>query len=167
MLETIELKLPLDQEELAQLWLREVGGLLFGMFDSMASAGTDARELPGRIWRHHRLMDQARGLSSNGSPSPGARHSTIWRTIQERVNEYDGLLTPTLGGLPVPNAGDSQEAFGFCCVSGRPVERCIGWWFTRFFNFYRSPQRLPCRQANGEFLQVRLQIVGRRLPMSR
>ena len=64
-LETIELKLPLDQEELAQLWLREVGGLYLGMFDSMASAGTDLLanfpdDIPEPI---HRMLDQARGLT--------------------------------------------------------------------------------------------------------
>ena len=36
--------------------------------------------------------------------------STIWRTIQGVFNEYDGLLTPTVGGLPVPNAGDGRDA---------------------------------------------------------
>jgi amidase len=161
--EEVELKLPLDQEELAQLWLREVGVLYLDMFDSMASAGTDLlRTCPDDVPEPiHRMVDQARSSTVLDLRHDDARRTSIWRTIQSVFNEYDGLLTPTVGALPVPNAGDGRT-LGPATVQGRPVERCIGWCLTHPFNFTGHPAASVPAGQSSEGLPVGLQIVGRR-----
>ena len=162
-IEEIELKLPLDQEQLAQLWLREIGGLYVDMFDSMASRGNDLLkncpdDIPEPI---HRMVDEARGLTVLDLRHDDARRTSVWRTIQGVFNEYDGLVTPTVGALPVPNAGDGRT-LGPATVHGRPVERSIGWCLTHPFNFTGHPAASVPAGLSSEGLPVGLQVVGRR-----
>ena len=159
----VGLQLPFDQDELAQLWLRQVGVLYLDMFDAMANAGTDLLtnnpgDIPDVI---HRMVEQARGSSVLELRHDDARRTLIWRAIQEVFNQYDGLITPTVGALPVPNASDGRT-LGPATVDGRPVERCIGWCLTHPFNFTGHPAAsVPAGQSPAG-LPVGVQIVGRR-----
>lgn len=159
----IELKLPLDQMELAQLWCREVAVMYVELFDSLASSGrdllTDFREdIPEPI---HRMVDQGRRSSVLDLRHDDALRTTIWRTLQTVFHEYDVLLTPTLGTSPVPNAADGGT-LGPATVCGRPVERCIGWCLTHPFNFTGHPAASVPAGLSAQGLPVGLQIVGRR-----
>jgi amidase/aspartyl-tRNA(Asn)/glutamyl-tRNA(Gln) amidotransferase subunit A len=162
-IEEIDVRLPLDQEELAQLWLREVGVLYLEMFDAMAANGPDlfaefAEDVPPPV---HAMVEQARRASALDIRRDDALRTQVWRTIQGVFQEYDGLLTPTVGSLPVPNAADGTT-LGPAEVDGRPVERCIGWCLTHPFNFTGHPAAsAPAGQTPGG-LPVGLQIVGRR-----
>ena len=159
----VGLQLPFDQDELAQLWLRQVGVLYLDMFDAMANAGTDLLtnnpgDIPDVI---HRMVEQARGSTVLELRHDDARRTLIWRAIQEVFNQYDGLITPTVGALPVPNASDGQT-LGPATVDGRTVERCIGWCLTHPFNFTGHPAAsVPAGQSPAG-LPVGVQIVGRR-----
>jgi amidase/aspartyl-tRNA(Asn)/glutamyl-tRNA(Gln) amidotransferase subunit A len=162
-IEEIEVRLPLDQEELAQLWLRQVGVIYLELFDAMAKNGPDlladfADDVPADV---HAMVDMARRASAFDLRRDDALRSQVWRTIQGVFAEYHGLLTPTVGGLPVLNAADGTT-HGPAVVDGRPVEPCIGWCLTHPFNFTGHPAAsMPAGQtANG--LPVGVQVVGRR-----
>jgi Asp-tRNA(Asn)/Glu-tRNA(Gln) amidotransferase A subunit family amidase len=163
MIEDVEARLPLDQDELAALWLREVGVLYLEMFEGMAAGGLDllARfpdDIPEPI---HKMVESARRASALDVRRDEILRTKIWRSIQEIFSKYDGLLTPTLGALPVINA-ENGNTLGPTVINGRPVEPCIGWCLTHPFNFTgHSAASVPAgRTANG--LPVGLQVVGRR-----
>ena len=162
-IDEITAKLPLDQDELAQLWCREVGVLYLEMFDGMAQSGTDllaefADDVPAPI---HAMVDEARRATALDLRRDDTLRSGVWRAIQKIFAEYHGLLTPTVGSLPVPNAGDGST-LGPDTVDGRTVERCIGWSLTHPFNFTGHPAASVPAGRTPDGLPVGLQVVGRR-----
>jgi amidase/aspartyl-tRNA(Asn)/glutamyl-tRNA(Gln) amidotransferase subunit A len=162
-IEEIDVQLPLDQEDLAQLWLRQVGVLYLELFDTMAKNGPDlladfADDVPPAV---HAMIESARRASASDLRRDDALRSQVWRTIQGVFAEYHGLLTPTLGALPVPNAADGTT-LGPAAVDGRAVERCIGWCLTHPFNFTGHPAASVPAGQTADGLPVGLQVVGRR-----
>jgi amidase/aspartyl-tRNA(Asn)/glutamyl-tRNA(Gln) amidotransferase subunit A len=162
-IDEIELELPLDQSELAQLWCREVGVMYLEFFDSWARGGCDLLadfrdDVPEPI---HAMVAEARRSTVLDLRRDDGLRSVIWRTIQSAFRDYDGLLTPTLGALPVPNTSDGGT-LGPATVNGRPVERCIGWCLTHPFNLTGHPAAsVPAGLSSGG-LPVGLQVAGRR-----
>ncbi|MEX2317559.1 MAG: amidase [Pirellulales bacterium] len=162
-IEEIDVRLPLNQEELAQLWLRQVGVIYMELFDTMAKNGPDlltdfADDVPPAV---HAMIDMARRASASDLRRDDALRSQVWRTIQGVFAEYHGLLTPTVGALPVPNATDGAT-LGPAVVDGRAVERCIGWCLTHPFNFTGHPAASVPAGQTADGLPVGLQVVGRR-----
>jgi amidase/aspartyl-tRNA(Asn)/glutamyl-tRNA(Gln) amidotransferase subunit A len=162
-IDEIDIRLPLDQHELAQLWLRQIGVMYLEMFDATAQNGPDllsdfADDIPSPV---HAIVEQARSASALDCRRDETLRTQVWRTIQAIFAEYHGLLTPTVGALPVPNAADGTTS-GPTSVAGRPVEPCIGWCLTHPFNFTGHPAAsVPAGQDRGG-LPVGLQVVGRR-----
>ncbi len=162
-IDEIAVELPLDQDQLAQLWCRQVGVLYLEMFDSMAKFGPNlltefADDIPAPI---HAMVDQARRTTALDLRRDDTLRSGVWRAIQKIFAEYHGLLTPTVGSLPVTNAVDGQT-LGPETVNGRPIERCIGWCLTHPFNFTGHPAASVPAGQTADGLPVGLQIVGRK-----
>jgi amidase/aspartyl-tRNA(Asn)/glutamyl-tRNA(Gln) amidotransferase subunit A len=162
-IEDIDVNLPLDQDELAALWCREVGAMYLEMFDSMSRGGRDllgdsADDIPRPI---HAMVDRARHATVLDLRHDNLQRSGVWREIQRVFRNYDGLLTPTLGALPVPNAADGAT-LGPATVNGRQVERCIGWCLTHPFNFTGHPAASVPAGQTPDGLSVGLQVVGGR-----
>ena len=164
MVDEVAFRLPLDQDELAALWLRQVGVLYLEMFDGMAQGGLDllrdfSDDVPAPI---HAMVDAARRTSALQVRRDELRRTAVWRAVQEMFANYDVLLTPTVGALPVLNADDGRTQ-GPRSVNGRPVEPCIGWCLTHPFNFTGHPAAsVPAGLSTGG-LPVGIQVVGRRL----
>jgi amidase/aspartyl-tRNA(Asn)/glutamyl-tRNA(Gln) amidotransferase subunit A len=161
--EEVDIKLPLDQNELAALWCRQVGAMYLEMFDSMSRGGPRllqdfADDIPAPI---HAMVDAAQSATALDLHRDDVLRSRIWREIQSVFRTYDGLLTPTLGALPVPNAVDGGT-LGPATVNGRPVERCIGWCLTHPFNFTGHPAASVPAGQTPDGLPVGLQVVGSR-----
>jgi amidase len=133
------------------------------MFDSMSRGGLNllrdfADDIPAPI---HEMVQAARKATALDLRRDDVRRSGVWREVQRVFCNFDGLLTPTLGALPVPNAADGAT-LGPATVDGRPVERCIGWCLTHPFNFTGHPAAsVPAGQTAGG-LPVGLQVVGGR-----
>lgn len=162
-IDEVDVRLPLDQEELAALWCRQVGVLYLEIFDGFASVGLDllgdfAEDIPPAI---HEMVERARRSSVLELRRDEALRTLVWRAIQKIFSEYHGLLTPTLGSLPVPNSDDGLT-LGPARVNGRAVERTIGWCLTHPFNFTGHPAASVPAGLTAEGLPVGLQIVGRR-----
>jgi amidase/aspartyl-tRNA(Asn)/glutamyl-tRNA(Gln) amidotransferase subunit A len=163
-IEDIDVRLPWDQDELAALWLRQVGALYLEMFDAMADGGLDLlNDFPDDIPEEiHAMVETARRTSALDVRRDEIRRSVIWRGVQEVFSRFDGLLTPTVGALPVVNA-ENGKTLGPASVNGRAVERCIGWCLTHPFNFTGHPAASVPAGLSESGLPVGLQVVGRRL----
>jgi amidase/aspartyl-tRNA(Asn)/glutamyl-tRNA(Gln) amidotransferase subunit A len=162
-IDEIDVTLPLDQEELASLWCREVGLLYLDMFEAMARGGRDllkdfADDIPPVI---HAMVDSARGASALDTRHDDTLRSGVWRAAQSIFANYDGLLTPTLSATPVPNASDGTT-LGPAQVNGRKVERCIGWCLTHPFNLTGHPAASVPAGQTPDGLPVGLQVVAGR-----
>jgi amidase/aspartyl-tRNA(Asn)/glutamyl-tRNA(Gln) amidotransferase subunit A len=159
----VEEHLPLDQDELAALWLREVGVLYLEMFNGMAAGGLDLlRNFPDDIPEPiHEMVESARHASALDVRRDEILRTKIWRSIQKIFSEYDGLLTPTLGALPVMNA-ENGNTLGPTVINGRPIEPCIGWCLTHPFNLTGHPAASVPAGLSASRLPVGLQVVGRR-----
>jgi amidase/aspartyl-tRNA(Asn)/glutamyl-tRNA(Gln) amidotransferase subunit A len=161
--EQLNLVLPISQDELAQLWLRQIGVLYLELFDTIAQQGPDLLtqfrdDIPEPI---HAMVEQARRFSALDVRHDEALRTMLWRSIQQAFDPYDIVLTPTVGALPVLNSSDGRT-MGPEMVCGRPVERCIGWCLTHPFNFTGHPAAsVPAGLSSGG-LPVGMQVIGRR-----
>lgn len=162
-IEEVDLKLPLDQMEIGQLWCREVSVMYLELFDMFATSGRDLlRDYPDDVPEPiHTLVDEARQSTVLDLRHDDARRSTIWRAIQSVFADYDVLLTPTVCCLPVPNVADGGT-LGPATVCGRPVERCIGWCMTHPLNLTGHPAASVPAGLSADGLPVGLQVVARR-----
>ncbi len=98
-IEYVDVMLPLNQDELARLWLRAVGLLYLEMFEAMAENGPNllrdfADDVPGEV---HALVASARRMSALDARRDEALRSQVWRTMQRVFEMYDIVLTPTVG----------------------------------------------------------------------
>ncbi|TWT36590.1 Acylamidase [Posidoniimonas corsicana] len=158
-----EIRLPLDQDELAELWVRQVGIAYLEMFDAMAAAGADVikahpDDIPDQI---QRMVDAARLASALDARRDEQRRTQVWQSVQGIFADCDILLTPTVGSLPVENAANGNT-LGPAAVDGKPVERSIGWCLTHPFNFTGHPAAsVPAGLTTGG-LPVGIQVVGKR-----
>jgi amidase/aspartyl-tRNA(Asn)/glutamyl-tRNA(Gln) amidotransferase subunit A len=162
-IDEVNVKLPLDQAELAALWCRQVGAMYLEMFDNMKHGGLDllrdfADDIPQPI---HEMVEAASHASALDVHRDDVLRSGVWRAVQAVFATYDGLLTPTVGALPVLNATDGVT-LGPVTVHGRSVERNIGWCLTHPFNFTGHPAASVPAGVTPEGLPVGLQIVAGR-----
>ncbi|WP_197528028.1 amidase [Posidoniimonas polymericola] len=161
--EAVDFRLPLDQAELADLWVRQVGRLYLGMFDAMEASGVDLlRERPDDIPEQiHAMVASARSETALQASRDDRQRTLVWQSLRSVFTNYDVLLTPTVGALPEPNGNDGAT-LGPATVAGRPVERLIGWCLTHPFNFTGHPAAsIPAGLSAGG-LPVGMQVVGRR-----
>jgi amidase/aspartyl-tRNA(Asn)/glutamyl-tRNA(Gln) amidotransferase subunit A len=89
-----------------------------------------------------------------------ALRSEVYDAIQAVFADYDLLVTPTVGALPVKNRDDGNTV-GPGEINGKAVDPLIGWCLTYPINFTGHPAAsIPAGLADG--LPVGMQIVGRR-----
>lgn len=161
--EEVDIRLPLDQNELAQLWLREVGVMYLEMFDAMAAGGLDLlRDAPHDIPEHvHRMVDHARRATVLSLRRDEAARSQVWRAVQALFAEYDALVTPTAAAMPTLNSDDGRT-LGPVTIGQRAVEPQIGWCLTHPFNFTGHPAASVPAGLSSSGLPVGLQVAARR-----
>jgi hypothetical protein len=88
-------------------------------------------------------------------------HTEIYEAIQQVLDDYDLLVTPTLACLPVDNAEDGNTV-GPSRINDVEVDPLIGWCLTYFVNFSGHPAAsIPAGLAEDR-LPVGMQLIGRR-----
>ncbi|MAE60780.1 MAG: amidase [Planctomycetaceae bacterium] len=161
--ETVDVKIRQLQQELADLWLRQMGVLYVDVMELFKHAGID-------LMADHRdeLSPQLIDLVELGHAQSARCHmkddwlrTEVCDAIEDVLTQHDLLVTPTLGVPPVPNARDGQT-LGPIEVDGRPTEPCIGWCLTHPVNFAGNPAASAPAGLTADNLPVGMQIIGRR-----
>ena len=160
--EQVDISLPHDHLEYADLWLRMIAPLNLGAVEGLRAAGID---LLGE-YRHTmppeyvRRVELGSRLTVSEVGRDQAMRTTVSDAVQGVLDRYDFLVTPTNSCMPVDNTDDG-DTMGPTHVAGVPVERLIGWCMTYFLNFTGHPAAsIPAGMAGG--LPVGMQIIGGR-----
>lgn len=152
--------LPCSQQELADLWRRQVGVFYAEFFAAMAGAGFSVRDedLPDEVLA---MTEYGRSASALDERRDQWLRTAVLNAIQDGLDKYDLLITPTVGCPPVENAA-SGGTQGPGEVAGVPTEQCIGWCLTHPVNFTGHPAASVPAGLTGDGLPVGLQIIGQR-----
>lgn len=160
--EEIEIEIPYDHLELADLWCRMIAPLNIATIEGLKEAGIDllGEHRDSMPPEYVRRIEEGYGLSVTDIGRDQAMRSVVSDAVQAAVDDYDFLVTPTVAAMPVDN-GDGGDTVGPSEVAGVAVERLIGWCMTYFLNFSGHPAAsIPAGMANG--LPVGMQIIGGR-----
>jgi amidase len=85
----------------------------------------------------------------------------VYDAIQQVLNRYDLIITPTVVSLPVDNTNDGNT-MGPTSINGIEVDPLIGWCLTYFTNFTGHPSASIPADLSKENLPIGMQIIGRR-----
>lgn len=154
--EQVNFALPIAQQELADLWVRQVGlGLAAELGDLPGEA---IEQLPPEplSWMHAARLRRALEVSADE-----VLRTRVLDAVEDLLEDFDVLACPTLTVPPVLNRTDGRTV-GPSEVGGRTVEPCIGWCMTHPFNFTGHPAASVPAGLTANGLPVGLQLVGRR-----
>lgn len=161
--EQVDITLPYDHLELADLWCRMIAPLNIGAIEGLKAAGIDllGEHRDSMPPEYVRRIEAGYGLSVTDLDRDQAMRTEVSDAVQGVVDDYDFLVTPTVSAMQVDNADDG-DTVGPREVAGVQVERLIGWCMTYFVNFSGHPAAsIPAGVVGGR-LPVGMQIIGGR-----
>ncbi|MDO8863793.1 amidase [Haliea sp. E1-2-M8] len=160
--EQVKVGIKRPQTELCDLWCRLITPLNVQGLEGFKAAGLDLlrdhrEDFPPEYLR---WIDAGPDMKMLDIANDQSIRTEIYDAIQGVLNNYDLLITPTLGCMPVDNANDGNT-LGPSEINGEPVDPLIGWCLTYLINFTGHPAAsIPAGLVNG--LPVGMQIIGKR-----
>jgi len=161
--EEVHIGLQVSQQELCDLWLKEMAVLYAAMaasfvFDGIDLLGDHVDHLSPQFAA---LIERGNTLSAVDYKLMDVLRTEVYDAFQNLFSKYDLLVCPTLSVLPFDNAADGNT-LGPSAVNGQAVDSTIGWCLTYPFNFTGHPVASVPAGLSHTGLPVGLQIVGRR-----
>jgi amidase/aspartyl-tRNA(Asn)/glutamyl-tRNA(Gln) amidotransferase subunit A len=163
--EEVDLGIEHSQQELADLWIREIGMLYHSAVEGFKDEGIN-------LLGEHRddlspefaeMLEETRDLSVIEYKRDEHVRTEVYDAIQDVFVEYDLLVTPTLAVPPVENENDPEtQTIGPTEVNGEPIDPLIGWCLTYPINFTGHPAASIPAGLTDDGLPVGLQLVGDR-----
>jgi amidase len=160
--EEVKLGIERDQRELSDLWCRLIIPINIATFEyfkreGMNLLGDHRDDFPQEYLR---WIDEGYELRTADLMRDEELRSEIYDAIQNALENYELIVTPTLACLPVENATDGNTK-GPTEINGIEVDPLIGWCLTYPVNFSGHPAAsIPAGMAEG--LPVGMQLIGRR-----
>lgn len=161
----IELGIDRSQQELADLWIREIGMLYHSAVEGFKDEGID---LLGEYRDELRpefvaILEDTQDLGIIEYKRDEHLRTEIFDAIQDVFVEYDLLVTPTLAVPPVENEDDPEiPTVGPTEVNGESIDPLIGWCLTYPINFTGHPAASIPAGLTDDGLPIGLQLVGDR-----
>jgi amidase/aspartyl-tRNA(Asn)/glutamyl-tRNA(Gln) amidotransferase subunit A len=160
--EEVKLGITRAQWELSDLWCRLFTPIQLQTFENFRQAGLDllgdhSNDFPPEFlyW-----IEKGQSMSALDFYRDQEIRTEIFNSIQNTLNTFDILITPTLACLPVDNASNGNTV-GPSVINGEEVDPLIGWCLTYLINFTGHPAAsIPAGLSGG--LPVGMQIIGRR-----
>lgn len=161
--ERVSLDFNHSRDELEELILQELSIVTRSGFAGFEQAGIDLlgehrEELSPELVE---LVERTEGLSAFEYKLGDHARTDIYDNVQNILDSYDILVTPTVAVPPVKNKKDGQT-LGPSTVNGEPVDPLIGWCLTYPLNFTGHPAASVPAGFTSADLPVGLQIVGNR-----
>lgn len=161
----VEIGIESSQQELADLWLREIAMLYHSAVEGFKDEGID-------LLGDHRddlspefaqLLEDTRDLSVIEYKRDEHVRTAVYDAIQDVFIDHDLLVTPTLAVPPVENEEDpDRQTVGPTEINGESVDPLIGWCLTYPTNFTGHPSASIPAGMTDDGLPVGLQIIGDR-----
>lgn len=160
--EEVQVKLPADQLDLAQLWGRLMGVLYCDSLEAVKQWGVDLMHdhLEQLTPAFRDMLQAAEQRTAMQARADERLRSAVLDAVEDAFAGFDFLVTPTLAITAVHNRSDGLTT-GPTRIGDVTVDPSIGWCLTYPFNFTGHPAAsVPAGFLDG--LPVGLQIVGRR-----
>lgn len=161
--EPVTVSLGRPHQELAAMWTRTSAVRAAEGAESFRRQGVDlfvehAGELDPEYLRKITL---GRGIGAVAYRLDDVLRTEVYDALQDVLDAYDLLVTPTLAVAGVENAGDGTTR-GPSMVAGQQVDPHIGWCLTYPVNFTGNPAVSVPAGLTRDGLPVGLQMIGRR-----
>jgi Asp-tRNA(Asn)/Glu-tRNA(Gln) amidotransferase A subunit family amidase len=160
--EDADAQLHADYDELVEVLLDYVA---LSMWETLRDLDVDVHAEAGRGMLAGTLADLAeRGarLSAGRLRGNDVVRTKVFDGLEDMLDHFDCVLTPTLAVAGVPNAADPGATVGPSSVAGRRTEPLLGWSLAFPVNLTGHPAvSLPAGRT-GEDLVVGMQLIGRR-----
>jgi Asp-tRNA(Asn)/Glu-tRNA(Gln) amidotransferase A subunit family amidase len=159
----VELVMNAYHGDLAAVWVRTISVHYAAIARHLKDEGIDL------LGAHaDQLTPDFRAMLENGEKVSAVEHALddVLRTrvhdgLEDVLNRYDVIISPTLAVPPVTNAEDGNTR-GPSQINGEPVDPLIGWCMTYPINFTGHPAISVPAGLTTDGLPVGLQIIGRR-----
>ncbi len=161
-IEEVKLGFELSQKEMSDLWCRLIMPLNIRSLEVMKNfnfdlLGNHSEDFPPEYLK---WIEIGKRMSATDFFEDQEKRSSIFDKIQNILNKFDLLITPTLACLPVLNGVDGNTK-GPEKVNGEEVDPLIGWCLTYPFNFSGHPAAsIPVGKVD-EF-PIGMQVIGNR-----
>jgi amidase len=161
--EEIRPKMRHSQQELSDLWCRQIGLRNMLSLDEYKAIGYDIakdhpEDLPPQVYH---WGDIALAMSPMDMYRDQIMRTTVFDAIEGVLSGYRLLITPTLACLPVDNKDDG-DTVGPNEINGEVVDPLIGWCMTYPVNFSGHPACSVPAGLSTNGLPVGMQIIGSR-----
>lgn len=161
--EIVHLGITRSQKELSDLWgrLATIGNIEF--VENLKKAGIDIlkdhkEDLPPQVVD---FIERGYKSSIVDIINDQQIRTEVYDAIQNVVNNYDVLISPTLACLPVDNRSDGNTV-GPESINSEQVDPLIGWCMTYFTNLSGHPSASIPAGLSSNNLPVGMQIIGKR-----
>jgi Asp-tRNA(Asn)/Glu-tRNA(Gln) amidotransferase A subunit family amidase len=162
-IEPVELDFKAHHSELAALWVRTIS-VHYGVIaehlkrEGLDLLGDHADELTPDF---RAMLEGAKLISAVAHRFDDLLRTQVFDGLEDVLERYDLIVSPTLAVPPVRNAGDGNTR-GPIEINGETVDPLIGWCMTYPINYTGHPAASVPAGFTADGLPVGLQIIGRR-----
>ena len=162
---TVSIDLGASHAQLTELWLRQAGWInAKGATSIRRTLGIDllAEGIVETVTPEFvEMLRIGSSLDMEVLVADDELRTVVLHRVEDLLEEYDFIMTATVGHPPVPNATDGSTV-GPTRVAGEPVDPLIGWCLTHPINMTGHPAASIPAGLDPDGLPVGIQVVGRR-----
>jgi Asp-tRNA(Asn)/Glu-tRNA(Gln) amidotransferase A subunit family amidase len=159
----VEVDFKAHHSELAALWVRTIS-VHYGVIaehlkrEGLDLLGDHADELTPDF---RAMLEGAKTISAVAHRFDDLLRSQVYDGLEDVLERYHFIVSPTLAVPPVENAGDGNTR-GPTEINGEAVDPLIGWCMTYPINYTGHPAASVPAGFTTDGLPIGLQIIGRR-----